>query len=192
MPGGLHFVNPKTYAELFLTINNKWWNGSIIQRKFRSMKNYTCTSRLPPRQKERFKQNIPTAAIYGDWLDKTEWSLFCTFTTRYSLTVKSARRSMQRFNEFLTTQYSFKTTIFWVAEPFDTGDSYHVHALLKVEGKATDNLIYYIKKAWQIVSKGKNGKEYHQTILRPYEPSKGAHFYVAKYIHRPGADYDIL
>lgn len=156
------------------------------------MKNYTCTSRLPPRQKERLNQNKPMAVIYGDWLNKTEWTYFCTFTTRYSLSVKSARRAMIRLNDFLITQYSFKTKIFWVAEPFDTGDSYHLHALLKIEGKATENLKYYIKKAWQIISKGRYGKEYHQTILRPYEPSKGAHFYMAKYLHRPDSDYDVL
>lgn len=156
------------------------------------MKNYTSTSRLPSRQKERFTQNKSNADAYGRWLDTNQWNLFCTFTTRYSLSVKSARRSMERLKEFLATQYSFKATIFWVAEPFDTGDSYHLHALLKIEGTATENLIYFIKKAWQIVSRGKNGKEYNQTVLRKYEPAKGAHFYVAKYLHRPNADYDIL
>lgn len=162
---------------------------SITQRKFRSMKNYTSTFRLPPRQNERLNQNKSMAVIYGEWLNTMEWDFYCTFTTRYSMSREAARNSMYRLNNFLTEQYCFKPTIFWVAEPFDTKYGYHLHALLKVQGKPTSNLAHYIKKAWQIVSKGKYGKEYNFTVIKPYDANLGGNYYVAKYLHRYDSDY---
>ena len=82
-----------------------------------------------------------------------------------------------------------KPTIFWVAEPFDTKYSYHLHALLKVPGKPASNAAYYIKKAWQVVSKGKYGKEYNFTVIKPYDANLGGNYYVAKYLHRYNAEY---
>jgi len=155
------------------------------------MLSYTCTSRLPQRQSESLKQKKSMAIIYGEWLNSMEWNYYCTFTTRYSLSQKAARSLMKNLNSFLTEELSFKPTIFWVAEPFDNKYGYHVHALLKVQGKPGSDLVYYIKKAWQIVSKGKYGNEYNYTVIKPYISNLGGNYYVAKYLHRYNADYDI-
>ena len=117
------------------------------------MQKHTCTSGFA-----QTKKNTLINA-YGNWLNNQEWDYYCTFTTRYTMSKEAARKSIERLSDFLTKQYGSKPIIFWVAEPFDTKYGYHLHALLKMQGKPTSNLAYYIKKAWQIVSKGKYGKE---------------------------------
>ena len=152
------------------------------------MHSNTCTSLLPLKQ-ERLTQKKSMAAHYGDWLNTMEWDCYCTFTTRYSMSMEAARKSIERLNDFLTKQYGSKPTIFWVAEPFDIKYGYHLHALIKMQGKPTSNLAYYIKKAWQIVSKGRYGKEYNFTVIKPYVATLGGNYYVAKYLHRYNAEY---
>ncbi len=153
------------------------------------MKQHTCTFRLPPKQNERGTQKKSMATHYGDWLNTMEWDFYCTFTTRYSMSMQAAMHSIERLNSFLTEQYGSKPTIFWVAEPFDTKYGYHLHALIKVPGKPVANAAYFIKKAWQVVSKGKYGKEYNFTVVKPYIAKLGGNYYVSKYLHRYNAEY---
>lgn len=148
-----------------------------------SMKKHTGTFGMP-------KKSMIDA--YGNWLSSHRWTHFCTFTTRYKLSVNAARKSMERLHSFLTKQWGLKIKLFWVAEPFDTQYSYHLHALIEIAGKALSQFSYYIKKAWQIVSRGKGGKEYNFTVIKRYKPKLGANFYVSKYLQRQNADYDFI
>ena len=73
------------------------------------MKQHTCTSRMLPRENEGTKQPKTIAAHYGDWLNTMEWDFYCTFTTRYTMSMRSAINSMDRLNNFLAQQYGSKT-----------------------------------------------------------------------------------
>ena len=88
-------------------------------------------------------------------------------------------------------QWTIKPVIFWVAEPFDTKYGCHLHALVQVKGKLP-NTITHIKNAWQVVSKGKGLKEYNNTTIKDYDPLKGGNFYIAKYLFKNNADYDLI
>ena len=107
------------------------------------MKESTCTFPLPQTQRNRVTQKS-MSVHYGEWLNTMQWDNFCTFTTRYSLSLKSARNSMGRLSNFIVSEYGFKTKIFWTAEPFDTKYGYHLHALIKIEGKTTPLFEYLI------------------------------------------------
>ena len=84
-----------------------------------------------------------------------------------------------------------KPTIFWVAEPFDTKYGCHIHALLLLPGKVKNSIID-IRNVWQVVSKGRGLREFNNTTIKPYDPIKGGHFYLSKYLHLQAADYDLL
>ena len=149
----------------------------------------TCTSGLSKSKPVNRKKTL--VAAYGNWLNSLTWNYYCTFTTRYQMTTKSARRSMQRFHEHLSTHYNCKPVIFWVAEPFDTKYGCHLHALIEVENTFSVTK-KHLRDAWQVVSKGKGLKEYNNTTIKNYDPVKGGHFYFSKYLQREGIDYDIF
>lgn len=153
------------------------------------MSTNTCTSGLLRNEQKNRKQSLVNA--YGNWLNSLSWNYYCTFTTRYQMTTKSARRSMQRLHEHLSKYYSYNSKIFWVAEPFDTKYGCHIHALIEVEN--INHLTRRdLKDAWQIVSKGKGLKEYNNTTIKLYDPQKGGNFYLSKYLQRHGIDYDVI
>src|SRR5437870_708364 len=92
-----------------------------------------------------------TLNTYADWLNREEWNCFCTFTTRYSMTMKQARRAMDRLHSFLIAKYG-QAKIFWVAEPFDTRHGYHTHALVHFTHPLGKKMKSALRQAWQIVS----------------------------------------
>jgi hypothetical protein len=132
-----------------------------------------------------------TVTAYADWLSTKEWDFFCTFTTRYSMTMKQARRAMERLHSFISDKHG-KARIFWVAEPFDARHGYHTHALVHLENPLGKKLKAALRKAWQIVSKGKGGKENNHTVLKDYDKKLGARHYVSKYMLKKDSDYDML
>lgn len=143
------------------------------------------------------KQQPDISAAYADFLSRFDWTFFCTFTTPYTLTLKSARRMMEKYHK--DVKMAGGTQLFWVAEPFDVKEGYHTHALMKVpEAWQFKNLV----DLWQVAAgtKGKvktdeNGKQskVHARIeLKRYNPRLGARHYVGKYLMKTGADYDFL
>ena len=105
--------------------------------------------------------------------------------------MKAARRAMARLYSFLKEKYG-NVRIFWVAEPFDTKYGYHTHALVYIEHYLARNMKALLNKAWQVVTGGGGGKKYNNTVLKQYDEKLGANYYVAKYMMRNNADYDIL
>ena len=57
------------------------------------------------------------------------WTWFATFTTPYELTLKSARRLVERTGK-AWQKLDPTCRIFWVAERFEVKDGYHLHALV--------------------------------------------------------------
>ena len=130
---------------------------------------------------------------YANWLNKEKWDFFCTFTTPYPMSLPSARRAMERLQHSLTTEAT-KSKMFWTAEPFDSKESYHVHALIRLQDSNNASLAKkraLIKSSWQRVSNGRYGTANKFTFVDPYVKGKGAHYYTAKYLSREGVDYDI-
>jgi len=132
--------------------------------------------------------NIVVSSHYADFLDQFAWSHFCTFTTRYELTLQSARRLMGNFHG--NVKKAGRTPFFWVAEKFEVKDGFHTHALLKVpDAWRFQNIV----DIWQKVSRGaRSGSKCNYAKLLKYEKDKGATHYVGKYITKELADYDFL
>ncbi|MGP8216226.1 MAG: hypothetical protein ACLQQ4_11715 [Bacteroidia bacterium] len=131
------------------------------------------------------------APVWGDWLNTMNWDFFCTLSTRYSMTLAAARRAAERLKNYLSTRYG-NVKVFFVAEPFDTKYGYHIHALVSFENSALRGLKDILNRAWQVVTRGKGGKGYNNTVIEPYDKELGANYYVSKYLMKKNADYDLL
>jgi hypothetical protein len=126
-------------------------------------------------------------SAYGDWLKGYDWTYWATLTTKYSLTLPSARRIADGFYKHIA-KAGF-STMFWAAEPFDTREGYHLHALIRV----SDLLPYsFIVNTYQTVTGNKDlsRKNWNRIQLMRYNPKLGAGHYCAKYITKELADYD--
>ncbi len=124
---------------------------------------------------------------YSKFLGEMEWTYFATCTTGYELTLKSARRVMERFH-FEITKYC-KCTLFWVAEKYKAKDGFHTHALINVPEHCPYDLIIQL---WQKVTGGKSENKWQRIRLESYQPDKGASNYCTKYLLKEVADWDIL
>ena len=129
------------------------------------------------------------------YLNQHTWDYYCTLSTSYTLTSKSARRAMIRFSEHLKERFG-GANIFWVSEPFDLKEGCHLHALIKIN-KSIRYSDYLAKKAllesWQIVTANtSNVSKLHCLHIRKYNRKLGGNFYVTKYIDKPNADYDFF
>ena len=85
---------------------------------------YTSTPSLPLSQR--------LVNEYASYLGQTNWTFYCTLSTKYPLTLNSARRSIMRLHEFIKINQKIENEISWIAEPFDTKYGYHIHALIKL------------------------------------------------------------
>ena len=129
---------------------------------------------------------------YGNFLGQTNWTFYCTLTTRYPLTVKCAQRYIERCQEQLRTTFNLKTQMYWVAEPFDSKYGFHLHCLVKFDGEEPHKYKKELIKAWQMVTRGSNGKMYNWTDIVPYNVNLGGRFYVVKWIGRNDVEYGFL
>lgn len=152
---------------------------------------------------------------YSDWLQAYDWNYFCTFTTGYELTMKSARRLMDRFKAISERQTSANLTIFWVCEKYEMKDGFHMHALMKVdppenrtpEGQLfpqTDKELFKtLIDSYQVAAGAKKDKHtgkfdtFHRVQFKRYNPKQAAGKYCTKYVmkeqgKRIDADYDLF
>jgi len=140
---------------------------------------------------------------YVDWLESFEWNFFITPTTRYQLTLKSARRAIERYHKFMSADTKQNCTIFWVAEPFEVKDGFHIHALMSVPDHFHERPYFdVIRENWQKVTGSwgcvinENGmkvkKKANFIDVQRYDPKRNAGEYCLKYILKEGSDYDIL
>lgn len=130
--------------------------------------------------------------VYGEFLEKTNWTFYCTLTTSYSLTLNSARRCVERYHESLKFNFGIENQIFWIAEPFDCKYGYHLHALIKLNCLRPLEQKNTLNKAWQLVTRGSYGKSYNWSIFDTYKPNNGGNYYVSKYIGRDDIEYGFL
>ena len=141
---------------------------------------------------------------YAEWLGTFEWDYWCTLTTRYKLTMPSARRAVEGLHKEL--KKAGECLVFFAIEPYDLKEGYHIHALLKVpKGYKYPHII----QVWQHVSGNKRKGEkvevpdwetfttktqstWNRTTLENYDKQRGAKGYVGKYINKDRSDYDFL
>jgi hypothetical protein len=132
---------------------------------------------------------------FGSWLQSFDWTHWATFTTPYTLTLPSARRLMNRFADMRVSPdigaRNVVEGLFWAAEPFDTKEGYHTHGLVKI---CPDMPYKAVINAYQIATGNQNmGKErWARVQMSAYDPDKAAAFYLAKYISKKLADYDLI
>ena len=119
-------------------------------------------------------------------LSAQQWTFFITLTTEYRLTINAARNAVERF--FAKIKWKGVERMFWVAEPFQAKDGYHIHLLVQ----STPQLqAKYIFESWQIASGGKRLSLNNRVDIKEFDPLKGASHYVAKHIQSKYSDYDI-
>jgi len=148
------------------------------------------------------KQNYKNS--YSDWLKSQPWSFWCTGTTRYKLTLNSARRLTERFYSTIKNQSS-DVRMFWAAEPFDVKEGHHIHFLVYIKGTPEQGLFSTLVNLWQwctgnkvlFIHSGTNEMVWEKLTwnaihLRSYDEKRGASGYCAKYINKYKADYDYL
>jgi hypothetical protein len=147
---------------------------------------------------------------YAEWINQTDWSFFCTFTTHYELTLPSARRLMERTHQKYLNYFG-ECQLFWVAEPFECKEGFHTHGLLKVPETALNkskvlpkfhfqNVVdMYQSMVGGKVLKNDNGKltfdKWNRIELKKFDQRKNAGRYACKYIKKSQygkGDYDIL
>ncbi len=131
----------------------------------------------------------------AEFLNKFNWDYFCTFSTSYTLTSKSARRAVERFYDYFNQNYG-GCNIMWATEPFDLKEGCHLHALIKTDPSmlhSIKNSKEALTKAWRKVTGGSdNINKRNQIHFRKYNPKLGANKYLIKYSDRSNADYDFF
>lgn len=125
----------------------------------------------------------------GDLID---WNIWATFTTQYSLTLKSARRAMERLHTKMSQHElcpkKSTETILWVAEAFECKDGMHTHAIVRSALKYES-----IRDCWNTITKAREYSDFGFRVqLERYNPKLGAGHYCAKYMFKQHYDWDII
>jgi hypothetical protein len=154
--------------------------------------------------------NIKKAVIA--YLQTIPWTYYLTGGTRYELTLKSMRRTFDRwFEGYFTENHQtgmrywhpgIKTEgsiLFWVAEKFEVKDGYHGHGLLYLPDALQKQLFpvdYFpaLINQWQRVTGNpdRDRAKWNALNLKHYDKKRGAGGYCAKYVFKDDADYDLL
>ena len=162
-----------------------------------AFKYWTDKSTLPEFERKPISRAVANQNNYADWLESMQWDFYCTFTTDYELTLKSARRLMGRLHNKLNQNFS-KSSFFWVAEPFDCKEGFHTHGLVHFNDRSYKNTsvtggrsldFELLRKSWLRVNPAKSNC---YATLERFQPSRGATSYVGKYMNKHRSDYDLL
>ena len=120
---------------------------------------------------------MPNVEDWTPFLQEKEWTQFATFTTAKPITLKSARRLMEKV---ATRVLKANEYMFWAAERFDLGrEGYHMHALINTRHSAKQIEDWY-------------KEHYGRCDVSRYNPERGAAHYCAKYMTKHVFDYDFL
>lgn len=119
----------------------------------------------------------PQLADWSEYLRGKDWTSFATFTTAKPISLKSARRLMDKVALRVLREGEL---MFWAAEQFELGrEGYHCHALIETRHSAKQIEDWY-------------SKHYGRADVRRYNPKLGAAHYCAKYMTKRIYDYDLL
>ena len=118
---------------------------------------------------------------YGKWLVTESWDYFTTITYKHPVSAKSNYRIMERLEKSLDTSMT-KAKMFWIME-YSNYKSTHNHLLLEGDGIKYE-VDKYLKKSNLVDSR------FVKHIA--YNSSKGASYYVCKYIGSDAIEYGIF
>jgi len=124
----------------------------------------------------------PYQRTFSNWLSEYHFKTFGTFTTKQSLTLEGARRMAGNFGHWI--QAGKESTMFWAAEPFDTREGYHFHALLNTNISNHEMWDYWTNKK-------QFGRSSFIEIHRKLGSKDQIENYCSKYITKRLADYDL-
>lgn len=140
--------------------------------------------------KGRNLKHISKEAL-SEYLNEQPWTLWTTLSTGYELTLPSARRSIGRMFDRVSSKYP-NTKLFWAAEQFDVKDGFHLHSLWSFDSLIwsgdTKKIYQDFRNDWKIVSNTDKAAMFSER----YEKNKGAHSYLSKYITKEITDYDLF
>jgi len=152
----------------------------------------------PPSLKKRINSSSEEVKGMVSFLHEKKFDLFATFTTSKPISLPSTRRLAGKFiNRFHAPE---ETELFWCAEPFDTREGFHFHALIKngLMYNQDDYFRYWTTGEHYTYTdedgisfdrkRGKFGRSHFFKINR----SKNAEFYLTKYITKKLSDYDFI
>tara|TARA_B110000008_G_C16927442_1_gene547334 strand:+ start:574 stop:960 length:387 start_codon:yes stop_codon:yes gene_type:complete len=125
--------------------------------------------------------NIDIVKSYGDWLGKTDWDYFSTFTYRFDIKQKQNERLMSGLRENLNSS-TLSPLIFYVTEYTNYSYNTHNHMLIKGDG-VKDRVESYFRDKKLL---------YGNVVHYPYEKSLGANYYVTKYIGSDKIEWDVI
>ena len=115
---------------------------------------------------------------YGTWLGEDDWDWYTTVTYKHNVSVKSNYRIMDRLEKSLD-KTMLKMRMFWIMEYSNYGST-HNHLLLQGEN-INDEVDKFLKKSNLV------DKRFVKHIA--YNSSKGANYYVCKYIGSDDIEY---
>jgi hypothetical protein len=176
LPPGKHWLMLPRGRRLLSEYRKEQWDAFLGSLHHETRKRY-----------EARQVSVDYANAMAEYLRQTIWDYFVTFTTRYELTLKSARRLMERFQARTKALSLIPQTLFWVAERFECKDGYHTHGLLR-----TENDFKTLVDAYQIVSGAEAQNDWASIELRRYDSKKAAAKYCTKYLLKKYADWDLL
>jgi len=149
----------------------------------------------------------PNNKYLGDFLETLDWDFFATLTTQQEMTLKGARRFINKYHEKIL-QSDPNTLLFWAAEKHAVKRGFHLHALIHCGYKST-NAFSFLRCTFNAVSNNKRkyvqnfinslsvdchntklGNSSSRIHLLKYQKKKGASHYLAKYITKQVTDYD--
>lgn len=139
-------------------------------------------------------KNFTRKQLWSEYIETIPWNYFATFTTPYEMSLKSARRIMERYHKKMNIE-GRDDWMFWVAEKFKLKDGYHLHALIKTEPPWCKETLWLL---WQDVSvyigqpTNKNGKVINRADVRDRDFKRSAGSYLCKYLTKNVSDFDIL
>jgi len=125
--------------------------------------------------------NIDIVKSYGDWLGKTDWDYFSTFTYRFDIKQKQNERLMSGLRENLNSS-TLSPLIFYVTEYTNYSYNTHNHMLIKGDG---------VKDRVESYFRDKN-LLYGNVVHYPYKKSLGANYYVTKFIGSDKIEWDVI
>ena len=109
------------------------------------------------------------------------WDFFSTYTFRHDVSLKRSENLMLRLEASLKEQ-QLEHTLFWVAESPKSYKHAHLHFL--VQGEGASSFIYDFYQTRGLINR-------RGVMQEPFDPARGATFYVSKSLSSNRVAYGI-
>ena len=118
---------------------------------------------------------------WGSWMHQRAWDFFSTYTFRREVSLKRSENLMLRLEASLKEQ-QLEHTLFWVAESPKSYKQAHLHFL--VQGEGASSFIYDFYHTRGLINR-------RGVMQEPFDPARGASFYVSKSLSSNRVAYGI-